>query len=79
MRSAPGHSRGMTANEHDPDQQHVEQRAALLPEERAVGSADPQAQAEAVLAESQDRTEHPDPDASTQSGRRTSDDAADLP
>ena len=59
-------------HEHDP----VDQRAALLPEELAAGSADPRAQAEAVLAESQDRTEHPDPDASTQSGRRTSEDAA---
>ncbi len=56
----------------EPDHHHVEQRAALLPEELAAGSADPEAQAEAVLAESQDRTEHPDPDASTQSGRRTS-------
>ena len=63
---------------HDPEHDHVDQRAALLPEELAAGSADPQAQAEAVLAESQDRTEHPDPDASTQSGRRTSSDAADV-
>ena len=31
------------------------------PEERAVGSDDPAAQAEAILAESQERTEHPDP------------------
>ena len=69
----------MSTHEDEPDQEHVDQRAALLPEELAAGSADPQAQAEAVLAESQDRTEHPDPDASTQSGRRTSDDAADLP
>jgi hypothetical protein len=50
----------------------VHERADLLPEERAAGSTDPQAQAEAILAESVDRTEHPDPDASTQSGRRTS-------
>jgi hypothetical protein len=56
----------------DPQQRHVDERAELLPEEQAVGSADPQAQAAAVLEESQDRTEHPDPDASTQSGRRTS-------
>ncbi len=62
----------MSTQEHEPDHEHVEQRAALLPEELAAGSADPQAQAEAVLAESQDRTDHPDPDASTQSGRRTS-------
>src|SRR4051812_33778179 len=43
----------------------VEERADLLPEERAAGSADPQAQAEEILAESVDRTEQPDPDAST--------------
>ncbi len=60
----------MSTHEHEHDT--VDQRAALLPEELAAGSADPQAQAEAVLAESQDRTEHPDPDASTQSGRRPS-------
>lgn len=56
----------------DPQQRHVDERAELLPEEQAVGSDDPQAQAAAVLAESVDRTEHPDPDASTQSGRRAS-------
>jgi len=56
----------------DPQQRHVDERAELLPEEQAVGSDDPQAQVAAVLAESEDRTEHPDPDASTQSGRRAS-------
>jgi AcrR family transcriptional regulator len=71
---ATGQGGAMT--EPDADQQHVAQRAELLPEERAAGSADPQAQAEAVLAESQDRTEHPDPDESTQSGRRSSADTA---
>ncbi|GHJ06099.1 hypothetical protein TPA0907_04660 [Micromonospora humidisoli] len=34
------------------DQDRVESRAHLLPEEAAVGSDDPQAQAEAILAES---------------------------
>ena len=63
-------------SEVDPEARHVHERAELLPEERAVGSADPEAQAAAVLAESQDRTEHPDPDASTQSGRRESRDTA---
>ncbi|CAN5302631.1 hypothetical protein BH20ACT5_BH20ACT5_11420 [soil metagenome] len=47
------------------------ERSRLLPEERAAGSDDPQAQAEAILAESEERTEHPDPD-DPQSGRRTS-------
>ncbi len=55
-----------------PDQ--VERRAELLPEERTVGSDDPREQAEAILQESEERTEHPDPDASSQSGRRSSED-----
>lgn len=50
---------------------HVASRAELLPEEQVAGSDDPQAQAQAqakakaILAESQERTEHPDPDASS--------------
>lgn len=48
-------------------------RARLLPEELAVGSDDPHSQAEAILAESEDRTEHPDP-GDSQSGRRRSED-----
>lgn len=48
-----------------------EGRARLLPEEREVGSDDPQAQADAILAESEERVERPDPDDS-QSGRRQS-------
>ncbi|CAN7313756.1 hypothetical protein [Knoellia sp. LjRoot47] len=38
----------------------VGRRAELLPEEQAVGSDDPEAQARAILAESQERTEHPE-------------------
>jgi hypothetical protein len=39
-----------------PDDERVEQRAAeLLPEEVAAGSDDPEAQAEAILAESDER------------------------
>lgn len=56
---------------HDDDQ--VDERALLLPEEQAVGSDDPLTQAEVILEESRTRTEHPDPDDSTQSGRRTPD------
>lgn len=64
-------------HDHEPDDGSVDeddviQRAQLLPEERAVGSDDPRGQAQAILEESADRTEHPDPDASTQSGRRRS-------
>jgi hypothetical protein len=66
IRAAPGFFRGggtffphrggywifMSSSSYD----RVEQRAAeLLPEERSAGSADPQAQAEAVLAESDER------------------------
>jgi hypothetical protein len=42
------------------DEERVEGRAELLPEELAAGSDDPQAQAEAILAESDERTEHPE-------------------
>jgi hypothetical protein len=45
---------------------HVATRAELLPEEKAVGSDNPQAQAKAILEESEERTEHPDRDASSQ-------------
>ena len=57
-------------------ERHVESRAELLPEERAAGSDDPQAQAEAILAESLERTEHPDADDSSQSRHATSQEAA---
>jgi len=56
---APGYyGRGMT--EH-PDADRVRQRAHdLTPEELAVGSDDPEAQAEAILADSDERTENPE-------------------
>lgn len=60
----------------DAADRHVGSRAELLPEERAVGSDDPAAQAEAILAESQERTEHPDPDTSSQSRHASSEEAA---
>ena len=72
-----------SARDSDPDapdaeavERHVESRAELLPEELAAGSDDPQAQAEAILAESLERTEHPDADASSQSRHATSEEAA---
>jgi hypothetical protein len=55
----------------------IDQRAAeLLPEERAAGSADPRAQAAAILAESDEREEHPEavehrPAGIDESGRTT--------
>lgn len=42
------------------DDDRVAARAELLPEETAVGSPDPELQARAILAESDERTEHPD-------------------
>lgn len=67
----------MTVEDEDSaHQRHVRQRANLLPEELAAGSDDPMAQAEAILADSEDRTEHPDPDVSTQSRRSSSDEPA---
>ncbi len=43
-----------------PEEEQVQGRAELLPEELAAGSDDPQGQAEAILEESEDRTEHPE-------------------
>ncbi|MET7808124.1 MULTISPECIES: hypothetical protein [Micromonospora] len=45
------------------DQDRIESRAHLLPEEAAVGSEDPEAQADAILSESdirEDRNVAPD-------------------
>jgi hypothetical protein len=42
------------------DQSRIDSRAELLPEEESAGSDDPQGQAEAILAESDERTEHPE-------------------
>jgi hypothetical protein len=39
------------------DETRIEHRAQLLPEEQAAGSDDPESQAEAILADSDDRTE----------------------
>lgn len=43
-----------------PSEKNVETRAELLDEERAAGSEDPQAQARAILEESQERTDDPE-------------------
>ena len=58
---------------------NVETRAQLLPEEQSVGGSDnPELQAEVILAESEERTIHADPD-DAQGGHRQSSDTADLP
>lgn len=57
------------------DDERVQQRAELLPEEEAVGSEDPQAQAEAILEDSEARTVSRDASPGTHLEHRTSDDA----
>jgi hypothetical protein len=42
-----------------PEEQRIDSRAELLPEEKAAGSDAPREQAEAILEESDDRTDHP--------------------
>lgn len=42
------------------DDPRVTERSHLLPEEEAVGSEDPMSQAEAILAESDERTQDPE-------------------
>jgi hypothetical protein len=48
------------AAEQTPDVPRVDTRAELLPEEEAAGSADPEAQAAEILAESDERTDNPE-------------------
>lgn len=43
-----------------PDEERVASRGRLLPEEQNAGSDDPQAQAEAVLADSDERVADPE-------------------
>lgn len=75
----PGGPAGQVTGMEPQDQERVRSRAAdLTPEERAAGSEDPQAQAEAVLADSDERTEVPNAAPDTVLERRTSADAADL-
>ena len=42
------------------DEDRIDRRADLLPEELAAGSDDPHDQARAILAESDERTEDPE-------------------
>lgn len=55
-------------------EENVETRAQLLPEEDAAGgSDDPELQAEMILAESEERTLHPDSDDASGGHRRSED------
>ncbi|MDO9495937.1 MAG: hypothetical protein Q7J48_09560 [Nocardioides sp.] len=42
------------------EESRIDRRAELLPEEQEAGSDDPQAQAEAILQESDERTDAPE-------------------
>ena len=58
---------------------NVRTRAHLLPEEEPMaGSGEEETAAQVILAESEERTVHPDPD-DAQGGHRQSSDTADLP
>jgi hypothetical protein len=56
-----------------PDEDRVEARSQLFPEELAAGSDDPHRQAEIILEDSDERTEHPEEtkQQSTQAADRT--------
>ncbi len=56
-----------------PDDDRVADRAELLPEEQAVGSDDPEAQARAILADSDRRTDDRDAAPGSVVEHRTSD------
>lgn len=43
-----------------PDEARIESRSELLPEEEAAGSEAPEEQAEAILQESDERTDDPE-------------------
>ena len=73
LAAAAGEDHGM-----DPDQERVRHRAhELLPEERAAGSDDPEAQAAAILADSDEREYDPEAAPDTMLEHRTSADATD--
>jgi len=58
---------------------NIRTRAQLLPEEQPMADSEiEEVAAEVILAESEERTVHPDPD-DAQGGHRQSSDTADLP
>lgn len=48
------------SEESRPEESRIDTRAELLPEEQDAGSDDPRAQAEAILEESDERTDAPE-------------------
>jgi hypothetical protein len=65
------------SDDHTPgvEQERAATRADLLPEEEAAGSDDPRAQAEAILAESEERVASRDTAPGTHVEHRSSDEA----
>jgi hypothetical protein len=63
--------------DHEPpvEDERVQRRAELLPEEEVVGSEDPEAQAAAILEDSEARTASRDAAPDTHLEHRTSEDA----
>lgn len=49
-----------TRHDEERDEERIESRAELLPEEQTAGSDDPHEQAEAILEESDERTDDPE-------------------
>lgn len=68
-----GYTVAMTDDEPTNDER-VSSRSELLAEEKAVGSDDPEAQAEAILAESDERTASREASPGTHLEHRTSED-----
>lgn len=60
-----------------PDDERVVSRSELLPEEKAAGSDDPEAQAAAILADSDERSLDRDAAPGTHLEHRTSDEVTD--
>lgn len=69
----------MADDEPTVDDEQVSSRAELLPEEQTAGSDDPEAQAEAILEESEERVMERDAAPDPFVERRTSDDATPPP
>jgi hypothetical protein len=61
------------------DDDRVSTRSELLPEEKAVGSDDPEGQAEAILAESDERTASREASPGTHLEHRRSEDTTPPP
>ena len=66
-------------DEPEVDEDRVASRSELLPEEEAAGSEDPEGQARAILAESEERTVDRDASPSTHLEHRTSDEVTPDP